>query len=123
MADILIRDIPDDIAKALTEHAQAAGQDRMTYIRAMLIQAASGPIVKKRYAIRFYNDANSSRGLIRRFGDDPRQTSYGCDVADSEAGKAVERAIDFVRRNGPGDREEATWELRNHFDHVFEVPV
>jgi len=120
MPDILLKEVPDDIAQALSQMAQAAGKDRHTWLKEQLTILASGPVIRKRYAIKFYNDGEKS-GLIRRFGDE--LTSVAHDFVSQETGKAIEKATDHVRRNEQGDKEEAMWLLKNCFNNVFEVPV
>lgn len=122
MPDILIRDIPQEIADALSQMAQAAGKDRMAWIKEQLSLLASGPVIRKRYAIKFYNSGDES-GIIRRFGDELNATSAAHGMAGQEVGEAISKAADHVRRNGQGDKEEAMWLLKNVFDNVFEVPV
>lgn len=122
MAQKLIRNIPDETMQRIEQMAQAAGQNSEEYIREMLVLHASGPIIKKRYAIRFYDDSGFARGLIRRFGDSS-PISHGYEGLHAESTQAVERAIALVQRNGAGDREKAMWELQSHFGNVFEVPV
>jgi len=123
MVDILIRDVPEDAARALSEHAQASGKDRMAYIRDLLIQFASEPIVKERYAIRFYDDDTPAHGLIRRMCGDGNGIGGGPDRLTPAQMHAYEQARDLVLRNRPGDREKVIWLLKSHFDNVFEVPV
>jgi uncharacterized membrane protein YidH (DUF202 family) len=122
MPDILIRDVPEDVANALSQMAQAAGKDRMAWIREQLSLLASGPVIHKRYAIKFYNSGDES-GLIRRFGDELNATSATHGMVSREIGDVISKAADHVRRNQAGDKEEAMWLLKNVFDNVFEVPV
>lgn len=121
MAQKLIRNIPDNTMKSIEQMAQAAGQNSEEYIRELLILHASGPIIKRRYAIQFYDDTGLARGLIRRFSDE--SVSHGYNGLNNDALHAVEQAIELIRRNGAGDREDALWKLKSHFNHVFEVPL
>jgi hypothetical protein len=122
MPDILLRDVPQEIADALSQMAQATGKDRMAWLKEQLSILASGPVIRKRYAIKFYNSGDES-GLIRRFGDELNATSVTHGMVSQEIGEAISKAADHIRRNQAGDKEEAMWLLKNVFDNVFEVPV
>ncbi len=123
MSDLLIRDVPEEIMAALSQKASAAGQDRMSWIRAQLVKLAAEPIITERYAIRFYADEGPAKGSIRRFSDGVNGVGGGCsDLSEDQFG-AYKKAQDLVRRNGLGDREEAIFLLKSHFNNVFEVPV
>jgi hypothetical protein len=123
MPDILLREVPEEVAKALSQMAQAAGKDRHTWIKDQLSLLASGPILRERYAIKFYNAANEGKGRItRRSNDLGGTTGTFANLNENEA-RAVEMATDRVRRNQQGDLAEAMWNLKNVFDNVFEEPV
>jgi plasmid stability protein len=58
MADLLIRDVPDDVAAALSARAARLGMSRSDYIRRLLTQEVSGnsdvsPADLARFAGRF----------------------------------------------------------------------
>ena len=122
MPDILLKDVPQEVANALSQMAQASGKDRHTWLKEQLSILASGPVIHKRYAVKFYNSGDES-GLIRRFGDELNATSVTHGMVSQEVGEAISKAADHVRRNEQGDKEEAMWILKNVFDNVFEVPV
>ena len=123
MSDLLIRDVPEEIMAALSQKASAAGQDRMPWIRTQLVKLAAEPIITERYAIRFYADDAPAKGSIRRFSDGVNGVGGGCsDLSEDQFG-AYKKAQDLVRRNSLGDREEAIFLLKSHFNNVFEVPV
>ncbi|SRR6266567_5834257 len=121
MTDILIREVPEDVANALAELARGAGKDRMTFIRDLLIKAAAGPIVKERYAIRFSTDNGLASGMLRRVHNDVERV--GVAGLTEEAWKVIEEVEVLMRRNNPGDREEAIHLLKRNFSSVFEVPA
>ena len=123
MPDILLKDIPDEVAKALSQMAQASGKDRHTWLNERLAEIANGPIIRERYAIKFYNSGNSGKGRITRYSSDLNGTTGTYANLNEDEAKAVEMATDLVRRNQPGDLAEAMWNLKNCFDHVFEEPV
>lgn len=123
MPDMSIRRFSEDEYAMLKAAAAAADKSLEAWARDVLLRAAAEPLIKERYAIRFYADEGAAKGIIRRLGDDPRATGGGCSDMDAEQFDAYHKAQDLVRRNGPGDREEAIWTLKNHFNNVFEVPV
>lgn len=123
MAQKLIRDIPDDVMAAIEAKAAAAGKKAETWIRDLLIQMAGEPIVRERYAIRFYADETPARGLIRRMCGDDGGIGGGPEDLNPAQTAAYERAKELILHNGPGDREEAIYLLKSYFDNVFEVPV
>ena len=123
MPDILIRDVPEEVMAALSQKASAAGKDRMSFIRDLLIKLAAEPIITERYAIRFYADDGPAKGSIRRFSDGLNGVGGGCSDLSQEQFDAYKKAQDLVRRNSLGDREEAIFLLKSHFNNVFEVPV
>jgi hypothetical protein len=121
MTDILIRGVPEDVANALAELARGAGKDRMTFIRDLLIKAATEPIVKERYAIRFSTDTGLASGMLRRIGD--RVERVGVTGLTVEAWQVIAQVEKIMLRNDPGDREDAIHLLKRDFSRVFEVPV
>ncbi len=123
MAQKLIRDIPDEIMAAIEQKARSNGQNAEAYIRDLLVKLAAEPIITERYAIRFYADDAPAKGSIRRFSDGVNGVGGGCsDLSEDQFG-AYKKAQDLVRRNSLGDREEAIFLLKSHFNNVFEVPV
>ena len=121
MADILIRDIPEEVATALSQKAVAAGKDRMAYIRDLLTKVASEPIVSERYAYRVYG--KDGKGKITRHSDHPNGTGSVFTNFGQEDVNTIQKAEDLIRRNGVGDREKAVALLQQQFEEVVEVPV
>lgn len=120
MGDLLIRDMPDEAMSALTELAKAAGYStRMDYVRAKLVELASAPLVKERYAIKIYGE--QGEGIIRRYGDG--RPGGGCKNLSQEEFDAYKKALFYVERNQPGDRERALTELGKAFQEVAEVAM
>jgi hypothetical protein len=123
MPDILIRDVPDDVARALTEKAMRAGtMDRQAWIRKKLIELAAEPIITERYAYRVYSESGS-KGMIKRYSDHPNGTSATFSNFSQQEADTIHKAEDLIRRNGPGDREKAVALLQGAFEEVMEVPV
>lgn len=122
MTDILLRGLSEEVANALTQKAQATGKDRMTWIIDLLTRVASEPIVRERYAYRFYGP-DDARGIVRRLSDHVNGVGGGYDHCTMKQMQAVSQAQDFMRRNDPGDQLKAYDLLKSNFEQVFEVPV
>ncbi len=122
MTDILIRSVPDTVADQLADMAAAAGEDRMAYIRKLLVQHVAGPVVRERYAYRVYT-AHGGRGKITRDSNHPNGTGATFTGFSQEEATVMQRVEDLVRRNEPGDREKAVALLQQTFEDVMEVPV
>lgn len=121
----ILIDLPEEAAEALNAKARGLGKDRKNYIQDTLIAIAAGPIVKGRYALHFSTTDNSgAQGQIRRFNDDVNGTHASfIGARTTEQTDAINGATHLIRRNGPGDREEAFFLLKSHFNNVFEMPV
>lgn len=122
MPDILIRDVPEEVAQALTEKALRDGtMDRQAWLRKKLTELAQVP---ERYAFRVYGQSGG-KGAIRRHSDHPNGTGTTFSNFSQEEARAMEQAENLIRRNGVGDKEKAYNLLVEQFgtDQVFEVPV
>ncbi|HEX3640086.1 MAG TPA: hypothetical protein VHV10_02225 [Ktedonobacteraceae bacterium] len=117
MKDILIRDVPDEVVAALSEKARAADMDRQDWLREHLKELASQPVLKKRYVLKAFGP-EASFATIRRLED---SAGGGASNLDQEQMSAYNLAQEFVKRNAPGDREEAIAKLKAHFEQVFET--
>jgi len=119
-SDLLIRRVPKSVLEALSTKAGGVDQDRMEFVRKMLISASGVP---ERYAYRIYGQVG--KGAIRRFTDHVNGTSSPFANFNQDEADAVNRAEDFIRRNAPGDKEKAYQLLVSQFgeDQVFEIPV
>jgi hypothetical protein len=122
VANKLIRDIPDEDMACIEAHARAAGKSVEAWCRDVLIASASAPIIRERYALRFYCDSSSAHGLIQRLSSIDDIVSM-CERLNDTQAEAYKKAKDFIRRNALGDREEAIGLLEGAFDNVFEVPI
>ena len=122
MKQKLIRDIPDEVMSAIEQKAQAAYMNSEEWIRKLLIRVSTEPIVRERYAYRFYGPGDA-RGSVRRFSDHPNGIGGGYDHCSQEQMQAVKRAQDLMRRNEPGDQLNAYDLLKAHFEEVIEVPA
>jgi hypothetical protein len=122
MTDILIRNIPDEVADSLTQRAANQGIDRMSLIREKIIEWSQGPIVHERYAYRFYGP-DGAYGVCKRVSDHVNGISGTSNGLNGEQADAVRRAKDLMRRNNPGDQLKAYDLLKANFEEVFEVSV
>lgn len=120
----ILIELPDDVASALSIKARGAGKDRKNYIQDTLISIAASSVVE-RYALHFSTTDNSGvTGQIRRFNNDLNGTHTTFIGARTiEQTNAINEASNLVRRNEPGDREEAIHVLKTHFNNVYEMPV
>jgi hypothetical protein len=120
----ILIELPDETADALSEKARGIGKDRKNYIQDLLLSIATTPVIRERYALHFSTTDNSgAQGQIRRFDNDLNGTHLSSISLNSEQVSIVEQAKNLVRRNAPGDREEAIHVLKTHFNNVFEMPV
>ena len=121
MATFTIRDIPDSVADAIREHAGAEGMTTEAWVRKQLEALANGPIVHRAYAI----TAFSPGGLALQLGrfPDGRAEVLGRYALPQEANSWIEGWLALLRRNAPGDREAAIWQMGPMFEQVFETPL
>ena len=113
--DILIRDVPEDIANALTAKAAEDGMDRMAWLRQQLILLAAKPTIRKRYSFKALSE-NGAYATVKREYDFVQQGAKNC---SEEQFDAYHKAVEYVRRNELGDYEAAYKLLLQHFDEVF----
>jgi len=123
MPDLLLKDFSPEDLDRLTQVARAAGLDRMNWAKGVLLQAASAPLVRKRYAYRGFAARTGATLTIRRLGDDPDQVASDLAQADPAQAAAEQAACALVRRNAPGDRERALRLLHEAGFELFEIPV
>jgi hypothetical protein len=123
MPDILVRDVPSEVADALTERAHTAGMDRQEWLRQHFTQLVQLPIVKVSYTFRFFGPQDEVYGSIKRshsgkIGLQLRPVT----LLTNEQRLAFRQAGEYVRRNDPGDREKAFKALSGAFEEVYEIP-
>ena len=123
MPDILVRDVPPEVAEALTERARAAGMDRQEWLRQHFTQLVQLPVVKVSYTFRFFGPQDDVYGYIKRsptgkIGLQLRPAA----LLTQEQRLAFRQAGEGVRRNDPGDREKAFKALSGAFEEVYEIP-
>lgn len=123
MPDILVRDVPSEVADALTERARAAGMDRQEWLRQHFTQLVQLPIVKISYTLRFFGPQDEVYGYIKRSADGKVGLQLRpATLLTNEQRLAFRQAGESVRRNNPGDREKAFKVLSGAFDEVYEIP-
>jgi hypothetical protein len=114
--EILIRDIPDDIANALKVKASEDGMDRQAWIRQQLIRLAAQPTIKSRYSFKAFGPEGSYAQIRREADGLAGQGSKNCSQAQLDAYK---KAVEYAQRNELGDYEAAYKLLLSNFDEVF----
>jgi hypothetical protein len=123
MPDILVRDVPSEVAEALTERARAAGMDRQEWLRQHFAQLVEQPMVKVSYTFRFFGPQEEVHGYISRFPSGHSGGELRPHTPLTEAQQsAFRRANEYVRRNEPGDRERAFKLLSDAFEEAYEKP-
>jgi hypothetical protein len=119
--DILVRDISKEDAEVLNQKARGAGaEDRSHWLTEQLRKLA---VLPTRYSFQVYGQVG--KGAIRRYSDDVNGTSDTFSNFNEDEAAAMERATNFVRRNAPGDKEQAYQILVTQFgaDNVFEATI
>jgi plasmid stability protein len=119
MADISIRNVPDSIYAALKEQASREGKGLETWLRDQLTVLVSKPVIKRDYKLRATSEDGAMATIIRR-GDD-RAVHVSTVHCSTQQQQICEKAVVFVKRNEPGDREQAIALLRSVFEEVFEL--
>lgn len=115
--DILIRDIPEEIADALTIKAREDGKDRIVWLKEQLIRLAAQPTIRKRYSFKAFGENGAYATIERRYADGHVQRgAKNCSEAQFNA---FQKAAEYAQRNELGDYEAAYKLLLQHFDEVF----
>jgi len=122
LPDILVRDVPFEVADALTERARAAGMDRQEWLRQHFAQLVQLPIIKVSYTFRFFGPQDEVYGHIKRLPDEKTELQLSpVTLLTNEQRLSFRQAVEYVRRNQPGDREKAFKVLSGAFEEVYEV--
>jgi len=123
MPDILVRDVPSEVADALTERARAAGMDRQEWLRQHFAQLVQLPIIKVSYTLRFFGPQEEVYGYIKRSPEGKVGLQLRpVTLLTKEQRLAFRLAGESVRRNAPGDREKALKVLSGAFEEIYEIP-
>src|SRR5260370_8433205 len=120
MPDILVRDVPSEVADALTERARAAGMDRQEWLRQHFAQLVQLPIVKVSYTFRFFGPQDGGYGFIKRspsgkIGLQLRPVT----LLTQEQRLAFRQPGEYLLRNDPGDDEKPFNPLFQPFHKVY----
>jgi hypothetical protein len=116
MPDILIRDIPEDIADVLTIKAREDGKDRIVWLKEQLIRLAAQPTIKTRYSFKAFGAEGAYATIERRYADHIQNGAKNC---NEEQFNAYKKAVLHCERNELGDYEAAYKLLLSNFDEVF----
>lgn len=122
MPDLSIRGFSEDEYASLKHKAGEVGAKSLEgWARATLIAAAQEPTVIPRYTLR----ANTGPVYveIRRTEDSLNDPRPFLAHLDEYQRASFEQALQFVKRNGPGDREAAVAALSRGFENVRESLV
>jgi plasmid stability protein len=124
MGTLTIRDVPEDVIQALGERAAEVGMSREAWVRLVIGQLAKGPQVRMAYQLHCFqrDELHETMGRIVRQSDGKVTHSIvNPTVLQLEA---FHKALELVKRNAFGDREQAIAYLANAFDgNVFELPA
>lgn len=113
--NILIRDIPHDIADVLTAKALEDGKDRQTWLREKLILLAAQPTIRKRYSFKAFGPESAHVTIKRQYD----HVQHGAKNCNEEQFNAYEKAVLMCERNEIGDYEATYKLLLQNFDEVF----
>jgi hypothetical protein len=118
MPDLVIRDFAQEELDAMKR--LASPQSLQGWGKALLLEKLQEPVIEVRYILKAFGPG-PTMAFIRRVDNDlsdPREGQTNL----SEAQKiAYQKALEFVKRNGPGDRESAISALKQEFETVFET--
>ena len=123
MASLVIRELPDAVVDALGERAAAAGFSREVWLRQQLEQLANGPLVRQSYALRAFGPVCTFQIARYLGGEVEIKKQHGLNLGDLDVRQMRDQVVALMTRNAPGDREEATRLLGEHFEQVFETRV
>jgi plasmid stability protein len=118
LRDLSVRRFSEDEYAALKAKAASEGKSLEQWARETLIRAAQEPTVRQRYTLA----ANTGPAYveIRRTEDSLSDPRPFLRLLDEQQRSAFEQALQFVKRNGPGDREAAYAALARGFENVRE---
>jgi hypothetical protein len=143
MPTLVIRDVPESVVEALDVRASLAGQSRETWVRNYLAEVAHQPEVKEVYRLQVSRRIkvadggglvvmgpqdqdgyilHETSGYIERDPTASDGTRFFLFNPLPDEYDAFKQAIEYVRRNAPGDRERAITTLGRSFDVVIETP-
>ena len=117
MADMIIRNLPDEAHAALKEKAALNGKSLEAWLREQLVLLSALPTIRERYNLKAVGENGAFATLRRERKDEDVRSSSG-NLSQPQF-TAFKQAREYVRRNGPGDYEKAYALLAQHFDEVF----
>lgn len=116
MADISIRNVPDDVYDTLKKKAAEDGKGLETWLREHVILVAAQPTIRKRYSFKAYGEDGAQVQIRYEFGNVQSRGAKNC---SQEQYDAYKKALAYCERNEMGDYEAAYKLLLQHFDEVF----
>ncbi len=117
MADLSIRGVPEEVHATLKEKAASDGKSLEMWLRERLAMLARQPVVKHRYILKAFGP-EAAYAQIRRLEDDMGGGAKNLSQGQMDAYRLAQ---EYVKRNAPGDRENAHDLLSKHFETVFET--
>ena len=120
MPDLSIRNFSSEEYAAIKQKASQAEQSMEGWVKSLILQALKEPVVESRYILRAFGPG-STMAFIRRTPDgisDPREGQTN--LSDVQQ-IAYQKALEYIKRNGPMDREQAIKALSDAFETVFET--
>lgn len=119
MPDLSIRGFTPEQYAALKAKAGAAGARSLeSWARDALLEKLSAPVIRETYKL------TASSGPVyfevRRTPESLSSVRPFLSLLNEEQRAAVEQALTFIKRNGPGDREAAIAALGRGFENVQE---
>jgi plasmid stability protein len=127
VVNILIRDVPEEVAHALDVHARSEHMSREEWLRERLTMLSREAEVRDVYTLVFSTE-DPERGVVsgyvgRRGGVSTIFSRMSTSELSDAQDKAFRHAVELVSRNRTLDRERAISALYQAFDQVFEIPT
>ena len=118
MPDLVIRDFTQDELDALKK--LAAPRSVQAWGKELLQSTIRAPVVHHRFILKAFGPGGAYV-IIRRVDDQMSDPREGLKSLSEGQKHAYYEALEYVKRNAPGDREEAIASLREQFATVFET--
>jgi len=118
MPDLVVRDFSQEELDAMKQMAYP--QSMQVWSKSVLLEALKSPKVEQCYMLKGFSALpDMASVVIRRLGSD---ISHCASVDMTQAQQeSLKLALQFVKSNGPSDRESAISALKQGFEHVFET--
>ena len=118
MPDLVIRNFEQEELDAMKQIASP--QSMQVWGKALLQDAIKAPVVQSRYILKGFGPG-PTMAFIRRVDNEMSDPREGQTNLSPTQQIAYLQALEFVKRNGAGDRESAISALKGEFEMVFET--